>query len=70
VRADFFRFGHLVLSGLVALLVASVNVPALAREENGTIFQAKSATIYYEVRVRLGYTADHCERRPGIRSHL
>jgi proline iminopeptidase len=49
VRADFYRLGHLVLLGLVALLVALITVPAVAPEENGTTFQAKSATIYYEV---------------------
>ena len=49
VRADFFRLNNLVLSGLVALFVALIIVPALAGEEIGTTFQAKSATIYFEV---------------------
>ena len=34
---------------LVALFSIAIAVPALAREENGKTFQAKTATIYYEV---------------------
>jgi proline iminopeptidase len=33
----------------VILVISLIALPALAREENGTTFQAKSATIYYEV---------------------
>jgi proline iminopeptidase len=34
---------------LVTLLVTFIASPALARDENGTTFEGKSATIYYEV---------------------
>ena len=37
------------LQFFVTLLVTLFALPALARDENGTTFQAKSATIYYEV---------------------
>jgi proline iminopeptidase len=49
VRTDFCRLRHMLFFGLVASLVTLMTVPALAREENGTTFQAKAATIYYEV---------------------
>jgi proline iminopeptidase len=41
------RFFSLQISGTLA--VSLIALPAMAREENGTTFQAKSATIYYEV---------------------
>lgn len=37
------------LQFFVILLVTLSALPVLARDENGTTFQAKSATIYYEV---------------------
>lgn len=49
MRADFFGLRNAVLSGLFTLLTVVLTVPALAREESGTTFQSKSATIYYEV---------------------
>jgi proline iminopeptidase len=41
------RFSLLQISG--TLIVSLIALPAVAREENGITFQAKSATIYYEV---------------------
>jgi proline iminopeptidase len=38
-----------LLQSFVTVLITLSAIPALARDENGTTFEAKSATIYYEV---------------------
>ena len=43
----FSPISRLFVVQISAILI--VALPALAREENGTTFNAKSATIYYEV---------------------
>ena len=43
------RSGSCWFQSILIVLFSLIALPALAREENGTTFQGKSATIYYEV---------------------